>query len=44
VLASIGLRAGQTLPSIHDLRLAIRLQPNAPELKARQVVKRLRQR
>lgn len=37
VLAGIGLRAGQTLPSIDDLRLAIRLQPNAPELKARHV-------
>lgn len=38
VLAGIGLRAGQAaVPDIGDLRAAIRLQGNAPELKARHV-------
>ncbi len=37
VLAGIALRAGQTAPRIDDLRSALRLQANAPELKARHV-------
>jgi len=37
VLAGIALRAGQATPAIDDLRASIRLQGNAPELKARHV-------
>jgi hypothetical protein len=37
VLAGIALRAGQAAPDICDLRCAVRLQGNAPELKARHI-------